>query len=291
MKGPIRPLFLSVVVSLAITALSGAATPTRSGGTTVAKLLVLGDSSAGYLRSSTGGALSAEPITVEVGLGMSRAFYGWVASSWRPRLVSRFALRGQNGAIVSLDFDGKPVSTQVFQGAWITQTIIPAMDASLREAVTMAVSFQPSSEVVKAGGIDFLPGAGSKAAIWLRSNFRVSIDGLPTSRISKVGRLVVAKTAEGGVAFSDVVVQLAARDALPWIDWRQRFLQAGPDTAGLERTGSMAFLDERMTEVGGVGWSGLGIVKLEEVQDASGQVAFYRATMSCRAMTLSLPGW
>jgi hypothetical protein len=278
MRRSIRTILGLAMASVLFVGVIGA---TRDYSATI-KMFFLGSVQSGALASASGGSLAAEPITIRFGLNMSKGLYDWIILTMRgeaPRL---------KGAIVTCSSSLIPSSTQTFVDAVITEANFPALDTASGDQVLLTVRFQPESDVT-AQGSTLKPTAISTVAqkAWLASNFRVSIEGLPSAKVSRVESFSL-KHSGGAVTYSNVVVLVPAADAAPWIDWRQQFVKAGTNTLTLEKKGQISWLaPDLKTALGSVTLSGLGITKLEEVAGADG-VTRYRATMSCRSMALSV---
>src|SRR5260221_3031313 len=77
-----------------------------------------------------------EDITVNAGLGMEKTFYDWLAASWK---FSNASSR-KNGAVVFADFNYTERQRRQFYNALITETTIPACDASSKDAGRLTVT-------------------------------------------------------------------------------------------------------------------------------------------------------
>ena len=149
---------------------------------------------------------------LEVGLGMSSAFYDWVRGFFERDFQRK------NGAIIAADFNYRESSRREFQDALITEVSFPTLDVAARDPAFLTVKLQPESTQFKPGsGATVTPPISSKAKKWTVSNFGVELSGLEsaTQRVSKVdGFAIKMKVAEeqGEIRPADV----ADRDLL-WI--------------------------------------------------------------------------
>lgn len=117
-------------------------------------------------------------VTLTVG-AESKGIYDWVAAAWAMNYQRK------NGKIVVGD------TTHEFFNALITETTLPAVDANSRAAVGMQVKFAPEyTRQVKPTG-----GEPGSPKLWTANSFRFSVEGLDTSKVVRVDKLVVKQTA------------------------------------------------------------------------------------------------
>ena len=240
-------------------------------------------------------------IRLEFGADMDKSFYNWIA----------VALQGQNvsldGAILGADFNGNIVSRLEFHHALITEVTFPAVDATSKDAAKMSIVLSPEQTVLnrKASGKLTLTGAKAQKR-WLPSNFRLSIDGLDTKKVSKIEALTVklpritfgeclhCDNLPPGpikVDFPHVVVT-TGEPADAFYDWFQAFVIEGNSDDSSEKGGSLEYLSSDLkTVLFTLKFRNLGIFELMPVAvDAGGStVPKLLAAMYCEYMEFVVP--
>jgi phage tail-like protein len=226
----------------------------------------------GFTRKHLAG-VKYEDITVNAGTGMNKAFYDWVKSSFSPTAPQR-----KSGAIVAADFNFKELQRMTFANALITEVGMPALDAASKDAAKMTIKLSPefTRMVTKPGAS--LGTSNQKVLKWSSSNYQLLIDGLDTSRVSKIEALVIKqKVTEnptgdnrdfgGGVTtveFPNVKLTLAESSATTWFKWHEDFVINGNNGQAQEKKGSLSFLTPDLkTELFKLNFTGLGIFKLD----------------------------
>jgi hypothetical protein len=129
-------------------------------------------------------------ITLQVGMGMSKAFYGWIASFFKRDIVRK------TGAIVGADFNYRERTRRTFSDALISEVQIPTLDGTSKDAVMMTVKIVPESMEYKTITDGPKLSAhedrhGNKR--WHASTFRFNIDGLGTAfaRTTKIDQFSI----------------------------------------------------------------------------------------------------
>ena len=242
-----------------------------SGGAT----LVLDGDSVASLRSVDGGAAVAEVVdepaargtapkkhvagvkyedlSLEIDLGQGRLVYDWIGAALRS------AATPKNGSVVFLDMNRTPRETREFQNAVISQTTFPALDAASKEPGTLRFSLAVDRVTTGSGAAKASPTVGAKSKLWLSSNFRLEIDGLDSSRVSRIEPIFVKHTPR--LAIENLQITLAETGADSWRRWQDDFLGKGGDK--LEKNGRIVFLGPTLKEeLAELRLEGLGLVAL-----------------------------
>jgi hypothetical protein len=160
-----------------------------------------------------------------------------------------------------------------FTNAAIREVEFPALDAADKQDAYLTVRFAPETTRRQAGaGAQPIASGGAKSAgRAARSNFRLAIDGLDTSKINSIGPLVVRQVfpeppagelrvteALPWLEVSDLIVTLP--EAADWYAWHDDFLGKG---AGMERRGTLELISQdRTSVVARIEFRGLGIHSL-----------------------------
>lgn len=237
-----------------------------------------------------------EPFAVPVGLAMSNDLFGWVAGSWG------LAPQARHGAVVECNHALAITREAAFFGALITETQIPALDASSKETGHVSVRFQPEF-------IDVTPGVGklslalAKQKLWRTSNFRLQIDGLDCTKVSRIEPISVTRSittvssgSGGGVSllpgeveFSNLEITLSQASAQTWLDWHKSFVVDGNNGEAFERGGTISFLSNDLkSELSRIELHGLGIVRVGPAAfQGAGQIARIAAELYCEQMVLA----
>jgi phage tail-like protein len=133
-----------------------------------------------------------EDLKLQVGMGMTLAFYQWVEQFFAGEVVRR------PGAIVAGDFYYKERARRTFTNAMLKELTFPKLDASDKSPVYMTIGMSVES-------IRFEPGSGrvfdsttgdDKQVKWNACNFSFSVDGFESScnRVTKVDSFTVKQT-------------------------------------------------------------------------------------------------
>ncbi|HWB04921.1 MAG TPA: hypothetical protein VG796_17970 [Verrucomicrobiales bacterium] len=208
------------------------------------------------------------------------------------------------GAIVTVDENSKVLSRLMFYGALITEINFPALDAASGDAVKMTVKLAPEF-------VQRMPGSGSLASPppaitaqrrWLASNFRLAIDGLDCSSVSRVEALTVRQIPYPGpgggpgpgptaVEFPDVVLTLSEYSAPKFYKWHEDYVINGGNGNAYEKAGTLSWLDLNGKELGSLSLKGLGVFKVAPVkpEPGTGAVRLVEVEMYCEEINVK-PG-
>ena len=322
---------VAVVLGIGVTAYLGwhnspfvaaIAAPTDARGSASARFgLELGGASAGGLNSVEGGNASAdvvverigpdripkkhagatkyEDVTIEFGAGVSKPMLQWMKDTLDLKYPR------QNGAIVESDMNGTERGRLTFSNALLTEIGFPALDAASKDLAKMTVKFSPElTRMITAAGKQ--QGAGNAAVQkrWLPANFRLTIDGLDCTQVSKVDALVIKqKVTQNAVGqgrdfqkeptaleYPNLVVTLAESRAKSFYDWHESFVVKGQNGDDKEKNGTLEYLSANTQEVlFTLTFKRLGIVKLapEKVEANSEAVRRVKAEMYVEQMQFS----
>ncbi len=248
------------------------------------------------------GGVKYEDITVNAGLGMSKAFYDWIAASWAMKFQRK------SGSIVAADFNMQARSTREFFNALITETTIPAMDASSKDPAFMTIKWAPEYTRTKASSGKVTAPIATQQKMWLPSNFKLQIDGLDCTKVNKIDAFTVKQSIvannvgdtrdallePGTVEFPDLAITFAASSSETWQKWFDDFVIQGNNGQESEKNGTLTFLSPNLqSELGTVKFFNMGIFKLDDdaSEDANGNVIQrFRALLYCDNMVLSVIG-
>jgi protein-L-isoaspartate O-methyltransferase len=275
----------------------------------------------GLLKSSEGGEATAEVAVEKVGLdnvarkhiagvtytdlelrfgaGMSNDLYDWIAATLQRKSTRR------NGAVVMADYNGKVQSRQEFFNSLISEIGFPACDAGAKDAAFMTMKIAPEyTRTGAASGQKTSSGAGynKKSAHFLPSNFRLTINGLDCSRVSKIDALVVRQKISpfeigeardyarepDSLEIPNLAFTIVDDDKNGLREWFDDFVVKGNST--VEKNGTLEFLSANLKDpLFTLTFSNLGIFRLarQKVEAGSEKVRQLCAEMYCEQLALS----
>jgi hypothetical protein len=132
------------------------------------------------------GAVRYEPISLKVGADMSKALMTWTSDTLNLKFTPR------NGAILGLDGAAKEQSRRMFYNGLLSDIVFPELDAESKEAAYISLKISPEyTRLAPASGATVSPAAVPAQKATMESAFRLSIDGLDTTHVSKIEALGV----------------------------------------------------------------------------------------------------
>jgi len=242
-----------------------------------------------------------EDFTVTLaGMQAKSAVWDWIQASMDGSHVYK------DGAIHACDFDYKEMALTEFKQALITEFSISAFDAKSKDQVMATLKFKPESVRHKKGSGSKLTGeidVGQKK--FLCANFRLNIDGLVCSHITKVeglgftqkvqenpvGHLREAEIIPTALETKNPKITLSAAFAQTWIDWHEDFVINGNNDESKEKGGTLELLDPSTKNVlGTFTFMNLGISKItKEKVEANKDGAFgVVCELYCEQMKLQM---
>jgi tail tube protein gp19 len=276
--------------------------------------LTLGESPAGFLSSAQGGNAFAdvvneklgndvfvhkhiggvkyEDIAISAGTGMDKDFYNWVSTS-----VAGNG-RAMSGSIVGADENLKIFTKTDFFNALITEVGMPALDAASKDAAKMTIKFSPefTRHALANGSLSNPSPKTIFQSKWLTSNFKFTLTGVDTTRVSKIDALTVKMDFGTPAADSDVGSQLlevevpnlkitvAESGTLGFSKWVTDFIVKGNNSTDFEKEGRLSYLSSDLkTELFRLDFFGLGIFALDPdpLTTASTGVRHVNAQLYC----------
>ncbi len=263
----------------------------------------------GMLRSASGGNVVADVVAERAGAGkrLGRVRYEPFVLETGPAMTPEFWKVLQNGpgsapldgAVVLVDFNQKVLKRLEFVNARVTEIALPALDAAAsKETASLLVTLVPDMVRVVPGSGTAPSFIANKARPMLASNFRLSIDGLDTTRVNKIDALVLKQVAAslGNADRRDLEQQLkkkaesgerrefAPETMAPDVSdlvffasmvgvgslekWFESFVVRGNNAASEEKTGKLELLSpDLQTVLLTITLRGLGIYRLAPAGD------------------------
>jgi hypothetical protein len=201
------------------------------------------------------GPLHFEDATFELPLNLPQALWDWVNASTSGREVSpkRFILS-------EFDYANKQVSHLIFEDCTFHALELPSCDSSLRVPGYLKLTLAPSRVIDAAVNATAKPASDAKLKIWRSSGFRLSIDGIDATSVTKIDAIKVRRLAKTSTEFSNLVVTVADVDLDEWRQWATQGFEGKP----AERNGKLEYLaTNRVETVLCANLEGLGVVRLE----------------------------
>jgi len=162
--------------------------------------------------------------------------------------------RTYSGAISALSSDGGAGRRRTFSEAMPTEIVVPALDASERDAAFVGLTLQPAQTKDEEGGAAVTTAIGRGKNVML-ANFRVSMPGLDTSRVARVGEIRMTRTmAEsatgerrtarpdaGSWQYGNLELTLAGA-AKDFVAWHRKFVIEGRGGDGEKKSATIELL-------------------------------------------------
>ena len=255
--------------------------------------LQLGTMNMGALRSVEGGWVSAkvmnraeaglyyfkkelaeatyDDVVLEIGLSMKSDVYAWINDTWTGKLARK------DGAIVLADFNGTVQQQRDFTDAVVTETTIPACDASSKEPGFLTVKF--AAETVRnAKGSGKLAGGVNPPKGFTTSNFRFVIDGLDASKVVRVDAFKVTNSVpvqtvgqlkepefRPRLGFGEIALTIPAASASGWEKWADDFIVKGNNDDADEKSAMLGlFAADMKTYLAHVDFFNVGIFRYDD---------------------------
>ncbi len=263
--------------------------------------LILDGANCGSFRSIDGGVISAEVIhepagptqfvkkhigqpkygdfILQVGLGNPPALYEWIQQNWAIKSARK------SGSVVAMDQNFTPKSERQFLNALLTETTIPAMDGSSKEPAYLTLKFSPEVIRVMPPTTKFEPiGEPAQQKLFLPSNFRLEIEGIDCTKVSRVESFTVKQTAvtddigeardytrePGKLEFPNLKITIAEAAAQPFAAWHEDFVIKGNNDESRERGGSLSLLSpDRAKTLAKIEFYNMGIIQVGSAKAAS----------------------
>ena len=208
----------------------------------------------------------------------------WALSVLRPAPVAA------NGAVVLADANFQARRRIDFTGSHITEVRFPALDASLKQAFSVDVKWQPTTMAFsKATGAVLLPKAGKRKA-WMCANFRVG--GLPFDArfVTKVQLPTITtqlsaasgrkKAGVASVSLGEVVIEVAASGIDGALDYVNKVADDGLLTDAEFFDFSIELLDPSLSKtLATLVFGGCGLLRALSPKEGSASEAIKKFTL------------
>ncbi len=245
------------------------------------------------------GAPKYDDFTIRFGFGMNKAIYDWISASWKMNFTRK------DGSIVTAGINSQAVSEREFFNALITETGIPACDASSKEAGYLTLNFAPEyTRDKKASGAVT---SSTKQKLWLASNFKLELGTLDTTRINKIDAFTIKQSIvtndiggerdfqrePGKIEFPNLKISLATSSIASWQTWFDDFVIRGNTTDANEKSGRLVFLSaDHKTELAEIKLFNVGVYRLDpdpEDPSSADQIQRAHVELYVERMELNIP--
>jgi hypothetical protein len=230
------------------------------------------------------GTVRYEPITISFGLGLAPVLYEWIAAWWSGKHVRK------SGEIKTLGANQKVTRELAFDDASIMRADLPELDAASKDLGTISLTLAARRTAAAKGTGQAKVALAKPQKAWRTSNFRLEIDDLDCSRVSKIGGVAVPGRAP--TDFPHLELALSAVSAESWFDWHEDFVVNGQNDEAHERSGELRFMAaDGTSELGRVKLHNLGIYRIapEPQPDGASSPSRLRASLYCERMELEVP--
>jgi len=189
--------------------------------------------------------------------------------------------------------------------AMITELQLSACDASSKEGGYFTFVVAPDApQRTKPGGT--LAAGGTKSAPWTVNSFRLEIDGIDCTRVSRIESLTVKLPQPDDTAGTfrsyekspttletpTLRVTFSAASRKSWEDWFDDFIIRGKNSQSDEKNGSLTLLGPNQQALAVINLYNIGIVRLEDAPAPAGKDGIFRvvAEMYVERVELAQPG-
>ncbi len=218
------------------------------------------------------GAPKYEDVTIQAGFSLGEALYEWLAQSWKA------SFRRRDVSIYTLDYNNNIHRQDEYFNALISEVTIPKCDGSSKEAGFLSIKISPEyTRFGKGSGKLGVTQAKGQQKSWVTSNFRLTIDGLDCTRVSRIAPITVKQTVTQdsvgerrdyvkeptSVEFPNLTVTLAESHAESWYAWHEDFVIKGNNSSDKEKKGTLTLMTPNLkSELARIDLASLGIFKI-----------------------------
>jgi hypothetical protein len=239
-----------------------------------------------------------QDIAIQCHPVVPKPLFDWIAAMLNGSIVRK------NGAIITMDLNRAEQSRLQFNNAMLTEIGFPACDGASKEPGYLTLKWAPEVTSPLAGKGSVTAGVAKTPKTWSPANFRLTIQGLDCTKVSRIEALTVrqsvvdtdlgqARDFKKQAARLDVpnlIVSLAEFSAGTFYAWFQDMVIKGNSGDNNERSGMLEFLDPTMRNtLFTIHFARLGIFGFTpERSDASADgIKRVKAEMYCEQITIS----
>jgi hypothetical protein len=252
------------------------------GGAATAPPTTRGARKDGYAEKQNGPVRYSDAI-MQIPIGAPKPLWDWINnfSSPAPRTA-------KEAVIVGLDYTLTEKSRRLLAGAKISKFELPACDGASKEPAYFGLALTPASVREFAGsGAKTTMSARSNERMWLPSNFALTIEGIDTTKVSKIDKIVIKHGDSGAPEYSDFEISVSEVGSATWKQWADAAL-AGKN---VKKNARLDLLDPARNPLLQINLEGLGIsgVVPEKAEANSDQIRRVTAQMYVEKITFTVP--
>jgi hypothetical protein len=209
-------------------------------------------------------------LSVTAGADMPKPLANWVVDT----LSLKYGRK--NGAILGVDFNYKEVTRRSFYNALLSEVVFPELDAASKDPVYITLKISPEYTRVSAStGTTFTATDAVPTKRAVASNFRMAIDGLDTTRVSKIEpidiKMKIASQAVGemrdyerqpaSLELPGIVFYVSESHSDSIAKWHEDFVVNGHNSQDKEKNGRIDVLAQNQQVIYALELKNLGIVR------------------------------
>lgn len=208
------------------------------------------------------GQIRYEDAQAQVGFSVPKELWAWIGAFASPSKPV-----GKEVTLTTLDYKLAIQSKRQFGEAMLSKVVFPACDATSKEPAYVDLSLTPTrNHEIAATGKPAGGSAKSDQKAWLPVNYRLSIDGIDTTRVNRIEPITIRHPPGGSVEYSNLVFTMAESTSASLKQWMNQVLDPSSkgNAAFQEKAGTLELLSVQQTVLLRLRFEGLGPVKLAQ---------------------------
>ena len=237
------------------------------------------------------GALKYEDAELRVGFSAPKPLWDWVSAFSTPSKPT-----SKEVVINALDYTMTSKSRRQLGATTLSKVVFPGCDGSSKEPAYVTLDLTPTRfhEIAGTGKTTSTLVGRSEQKTWLPSNFRLTIDGLDTSKVNKIEPITITHSAGGSPDYSNLVITMSEVTSTSMKQWMNQVLDPVSKGAAVfqEKKGKLEFLSPDQAKVLlTLVFEGLGPVKLllDKVEANADQIKRVTAELYVERITVIAP--
>ena len=220
-------------------------------------------------------------LQFKLGLETGTSILNWVNASLKGTPFKK------SGTVIELDDQRRAKSYLDFTDGHLNNFVIPGFDSLNDSATAFTVDTTITKSVIRDGDMVPVP-LPVNPKPFRASNFRLTIDGLPTTRVRTIDPLSFRPGAGGRFVPEDLVVTFQSVHVDKWQDWVNDFIVNGNHGPDKEKQGTIEILASDQAQVyATLTLKQIGILELAPTDDTTTRT--HRARMYYDYAQLSIP--
>ncbi len=208
------------------------------------------------------------PGRAKVGIAMGKGLYGWLKAALDGG--NSIGKSARNGVFKVADFNNKLKWERTFSNALLTEFTVPKLDGASKEAGLFDVAFEAERVSWAAGNGEDIGGKITpKLAVWISSNFKVTIGDLPCARVASVDAFTWRRARASGAGIGDahevgtrpaasasvpdITLSISSADYAAWADAAKKWFFKGASLEANEMKGRISLLSPTLKDADELG--------------------------------------